>query len=247
MAEFTKERLEEIKQCNVAFGRLATLDEVVIMADALLAIMDKEPVAYYFPGGEREIEQVSLPDDLDDGQKANCIPLYAAPQLPQPAVPEKAITQHFDTIALDVAKMVMCDVNRRNEFLGGDVQLLSRIQCRIDEACRSAMLQGADQPQNAQQNIPENIPTLREGVAAIRGLGPIDAGKIQAERDALNEPDVQDGYALVPVDMAPEQMRAVQINSELGAYAAANLSGAYSLFREFWDVAVKSAPNQEAK
>lgn len=62
----------------------------------------------------------------------------AAPQLPQPAV---AITQHFDTIALDTAKMVMCDVNRRDEFLGGDIQLLSRIQCRIDEACRAAMLQ----------------------------------------------------------------------------------------------------------
>ncbi|EHB7665299.1 DUF551 domain-containing protein [Escherichia coli] len=58
--------------------------------------------------------------------------------VPQPAV---AITQHFDTIALDTAKMVMCDVNRRDEFLGGDIQLLSRIQCRIDEACRTAMLQ----------------------------------------------------------------------------------------------------------
>ncbi len=87
MMELTKERLEEIKQCNVAFGRLATLDEVVIMAEALLASMEQEPVAYYFPGGERETEQVSLPDDIDDGQKANCIPLYAAPQLPQPAVP----------------------------------------------------------------------------------------------------------------------------------------------------------------
>ncbi|MCV7815820.1 DUF551 domain-containing protein [Escherichia coli] len=69
----------------------------------------------------------------------------AAPRLPQPAV---AITQHFDTIALDTAKMVMCDVNRRHEFLGGDVQLLSRIQCRIDEACRAAMLRGAEHVSN---------------------------------------------------------------------------------------------------
>lgn len=38
----------------------------------------------------------------------------------------------------------MCDVNRRHEFLGGEVQLLSRIQCRIDDACRAAMLHGAD-------------------------------------------------------------------------------------------------------
>jgi hypothetical protein len=58
-----------------------------------------------------------------------------------PAVPdEKAITPFFDTIALDTAKMVMCDVNRRSDFLGGDIQLLARIQCRVDEACRAAML-----------------------------------------------------------------------------------------------------------
>lgn len=64
---------------------------------------------------------------------------YTAP--PAPAVPDnKAITPFFDNIALDTALMVMCDVNRRSDFLGGDVQLLSRIQCRIDDACRAAML-----------------------------------------------------------------------------------------------------------
>jgi hypothetical protein len=56
------------------------------------------------------------------------------------AVPvEKAITQFFDTIALDTARNVMCDVNRRSDFLGGDTQLLSRIQCRVDEAIRAAI------------------------------------------------------------------------------------------------------------
>lgn len=65
--------------------------------------------------------------------------------------------------------------------------------------------------------------------------------------EQLNSPVIPDGWVMVPVDMTPEQMRAVQLNSELGAYASANLSGAYSLFREFWDVAVKSAPNQEEK
>ncbi|ELY4101168.1 hypothetical protein SMY45_001321 [Cronobacter sakazakii] len=54
-----------------------------------------------------------------------------------------AITRHFDTIALEAAREIMCDVNRRHEFLGGEVQLLSRIQCRIDDACRAAMLAAA--------------------------------------------------------------------------------------------------------
>jgi len=62
-----------------------------------------------------------------------------------------------------------------------------------------------------------------------------------------NSPVIPDGWVVVPVDMAPEMMRAVQFNSELGAYAAANLTGAYSLFREFWDVAVTAAPQQEVK
>lgn len=44
-----------------------------------------------------------------------------------------------------------------------------------------------------------------------------------------------------PDEITPEMMRAVQQQSELGAYAAANLAGAYGLFAEFWKVAMKSA------
>ncbi|WGG55718.1 hypothetical protein QCD67_00315 [Enterobacter roggenkampii] len=62
-----------------------------------------------------------------------------------------------------------------------------------------------------------------------------------------NSPVIPDGWVIVPVDMSPEMMRAVQINSELGAYSATNLTGAYSLFREFWDVAIAAAPLQEVK
>jgi hypothetical protein len=43
-------------------------------------------------------------------------------------------------------------------------------------------------------------------------------------------------------EMTPEMMRKVQMHSELGAYAAANLSGAYDLFAEFWRVAMSAAP-----
>lgn len=45
----------------------------------------------------------------------------------------------------------------------------------------------------------------------------------------------------LPAEMTPAMMRAVQMRSELGAYAAANLSGAYDLFAEFWRVAVEEA------
>lgn len=46
---------------------------------------------------------------------------------------------------------------------------------------------------------------------------------------------------VVPEEMTPEMMRAVQLNSELGEYAASNLSGAYDLFAEFWKVACRAA------
>lgn len=45
----------------------------------------------------------------------------------------------------------------------------------------------------------------------------------------------------VPDEMTPAMMRAVQLRSELGAYSAANLSGAYDLFAEFWRVEMEEA------
>jgi hypothetical protein len=60
---------------------------------------------------------------------------------PVTVVPDgKTITPFFDTIALDTARDIMCDVVRRDDFLGGDTQLLARIQCRIDSACRASMV-----------------------------------------------------------------------------------------------------------
>ena len=49
----------------------------------------------------------------------------------------------------------------------------------------------------------------------------------------------------LPDEMTPEMMRAVQLHSELGAYAAANLTGAYDLFREFWKVAAMAAQSDD--
>lgn len=121
-------------------------------------------------------------------------------------------------------------------------------------ACRSAMLQGAA------GNSPAHYDLRPEQKNSSPAQNPIDHGyrldcdcsgcrSLAAICSALNgnSPAIPDGYALVPVDMAPEMMLAVQLNSELGAYAAANLSGAYSLFREFWDVAVAAVPHQEVK
>lgn len=88
-------------------------------------------------------------------------------------------------------------------------------------------------------NNDENLP--------IAGVGAKNAAWLAwqaraAMPQAGNSPVIPDGYVLVPKEMTPEMMRAVQIKSELGAYTASELSGAYDMFREFWGVAVTSAP-----
>lgn len=57
-----------------------------------------------------------------------------------------------------------------------------------------------------------------------------------------NSPVIPDGWVMVPKELTPEMMRAVQIRSELGGYATSNLSGAYNMFYEFWNFAVSAAP-----
>lgn len=77
-----------------------------------------------------------------------------------------------------------------------------------------------------------------DGEAGSEDAGP---GYIPVYREAGPQP-----APVVPEEMTPEMMRSVQLNSELGAYAASNLSGAYDLFAEFWKVACRAAM-QEVK
>lgn len=62
-----------------------------------------------------------------------------------------------------------------------------------------------------------------------------------AELESLTAPQLPQQAPVVTDEMTPEMMRAVQLNSELGAYAVSNLSGAYDLFAEFWKVACRAA------
>lgn len=77
---------------------------------------------------------------------------------------------------------------------------------------------------------------------------PIELAK--AIRKGPDMPPAQPA-SVVPEEMTPEMMRSVQLNSELGAYAASNLSGAYDLFAEFWKEACRAvmlaAAQQEVK
>ena len=202
--EFTKEQLQQIeaaakevmwpvvwseKKAREHFSEKITPKVVLKLARIALASLEAEAVAYMHHSGQ----VVTREECCDDKIFAICCkvetPLYAAPQLPQPVV---AITQHFDTIALDTAKMVMCDVNRRDEFFGGDIQLLSRIQCRIDEACRAAMLQGSQPVSKREQVRREHAEWSDKTFGDVGPVGPLkhlskEALEAAAEPDDLSE------------------------------------------------------------
>ncbi|EFK7846417.1 hypothetical protein QSK59_005289, partial [Escherichia coli] len=166
------------------------------------ASLEAKPIGA-FHIAEQQVDGTS--DYLKDGEwpiDNGIIEVYAAP--PVPVVPA-ALPENDDEDGHDIDYLDPSEVYALGRTAGWN-------------ACRAAMLQGkSEQPQNAQQNIPENIP-------------------------GGNSPVTPDGWVMVPKELTPEMMRAVQIRSELGGYATSNLSGAYNMFSEFWNVAVSAAP-----
>lgn len=191
----------------------------------LLASIGQRPVAC--------IDRANL-DYLESGAGADVWPaseadsddvlLYAAPQLPQPDV-ISASEGALKSLLPDAEKSEFWFEHNGKIFFEG-----VRFNNAVFEACRAAMLQGAE---------PVSQPyTLREGVAAIRNSGiAIDAEKIQAELDVLNEPDVPDGYALVPLEPTAEMVKKMRYHC--GGYDK-NIKDGYKAM-------IAAAPQQEVK
>ncbi|EPK3183303.1 DUF551 domain-containing protein [Enterobacter kobei] len=250
---------------------VAILNELARIA---LASLEAEAAAWDYelascitcegPQGFKRVIEHEYPPEwaIEEGRARNIVPLYAAPPAPV-SVPDD---MEMKPILTDEGQIV------GYECLGERYGVTAG--CAWNTAIRTfraAMLQGAVQPQNQQQNIPENIPANTPCKEAPEHIWLQTAGAwpengefseltwcsdnqhkddtlyVRADVVTGNSPVIPDGWVMVPVDMTPEQMRAVQIESELGSYATENLSGAYALFREFWDVAVTAAPQQEVK
>ncbi len=200
MSTITKERIELFIKSPLDNG--LTSGEQMVLARIALASLEAKPIGA-FHIAEQQVDGTS--DYLKDGEwpiDNGIIEVYAAP--PVPVVPA-ALPENDDEDGHDIDYLDPSEVYALGRTAGWN-------------ACRAAMLQGkSEQPQNAQQNIPENIP-------------------------GGNSPVTPDGWVMVPKELTPEMMRAVQIRSELGGYATSNLSGAYNMFSEFWNVAVSAAP-----
>ncbi|EIQ0416881.1 DUF551 domain-containing protein [Escherichia coli] len=147
MSTITKERLLTIKQWRETYGPGSNVvlpaEEAEELARIALASLEAEPVGA-FHIAEQQVDGTS--DYLKDGEwpiDNGIIEVYAAP--PVPVVPA-ALPENDDEDGHDIDYLEPSEVYALGRTAGWN-------------ACRAAMLHGKyEQPQNAQQNIPENIP-----------------------------------------------------------------------------------------
>lgn len=232
MSTITKERVAGIARGEKCY----THDDVVKLARIALASLEAEPVAWTNQRSldvRDKITAFTCKESADIyGEKSawsNIVPLYSAHPAPV-SVP-------------DFGALTKCIVQRLVDYGAADDDAIACAEEFVYNACRAAMLQGAE-PVTTAYKLPSPIKDnhLNSGPDADDYYSGYQAGWNEILEAVSGNPQaITDGWKLVPVDMTPEQMRAVQLKSELGSYAAANLTGAYSLFREFWDVAVTAA------
>ncbi|MGS8432045.1 hypothetical protein [Escherichia coli] len=201
-----------------------------------MASLEAEPVAWLLSGGGAK-NNVSF----DSGNAyadplREVTPLYTAPPAPVSVPAAMEMDDDFDS-AFEHGKAVGWNAYRAamlqaEPVSNSDELPLDYLQGHKDGLEWAAQLAEANHPQTGDWLYDDPIDLAR----AIR-KGP-DMPTVQAG----NSPVTPDGWVMVPKELTPEMMRAVQIRSELGGYATSNLSGAYNMFSEFWNVAVSAAP-----
>ncbi|WP_431623039.1 hypothetical protein [Enterobacter kobei] len=175
---FTKEQLQHIIETDhVQCGDASAL------ARMALAGMEAEPVAWAHRlinkrnGVVHSWVYGSAEACPSEGDIFNIevMPLYTAPPAPV-SVPDEVTAE-------DCPAFVKYDVTDADEAWA-----------RGFNACRNAMLQGADRPQNEPQNIPENIPATQfKPVADLYGLTSPTGGETSFTFDAVEARDFIDG------------------------------------------------------
>nr|WP_306308302.1 DUF551 domain-containing protein [Escherichia coli] len=194
--------------------RYAPPEVVRELARIVLASLEAEPVAYIFkhPAGKLFW---ALTDESNKDQ-SDVIPVYAA--APASVVPDNAsepLAYAYKELTPEIMRNHLAVFERYGIAPNDSSTTIQALRIALDGIERSdAMLHGA------------------EPVSQTYKLNELSG----------NSPVTPDGWVMVPKELTPEMMRAVQIRSELGGYATSNLSGAYNMFSEFWNVAVSAAP-----
>ncbi|HBB1420947.1 TPA: hypothetical protein J0570_004979 [Escherichia coli] len=247
MTTITKERLLTIKQWRETYGPGSNVvlpaEEAEELARIALAALEVEPIGFRCRRndnlGDWSYVYHREPDDFE--RKHLVIEgIYAAP--PVPVVPEeKPMPNPLSMYAVDAVAAIA--------------------EVRGWNACRAAMLHSAEPASNHEELPLDYLQGQKDGLEWAAQLAeanhpqtgdwiyddPLELAKAIRKGPDMPEfdgptPITPDGWVMVPKELTPEMMRAVQIRSELGGYATSNLSGAYNMFSEFWNVAVSAAP-----
>ncbi|UVF84246.1 DUF551 domain-containing protein [Escherichia coli] len=187
MSAITKERLQWLANIS-SRDDIDDIDggEIRELARIALASLEAKPIGA-FHIAEQQVDGTS--DYLKDGEwpiDNGIIEVYSAP--PVPVVPA-ALPENDDEDGHDIDYLKPSEVYALGRTAGWN-------------ACRAAMLQGkSEQPQNAQQNIPENIP-------------------------GGNSPGIPDGWISCSERM-PAQDDWILIYSKHGEYMAGQVQGEY--------------------
>ncbi|WP_250245493.1 hypothetical protein [Escherichia coli] len=240
MTTITKERLLTIKQWRETYGPGSNVvlpaEEAEELARIALASLEAEPVAWM--RDDADGREYNARNEFSGGGRG--VPLYATP--PAPVVPEeKPMPNPLSMYAVDAVAAIA--------------------EVRGWNACRAAMLHGAEPVSNHEELPLDYLQGQKDGLEWAAQLAeanhpqtgdwlyddPLELAKAIRKGPDMPEfdgptPVIPDGWVMVPKELTPEMMRAVQIRSELGGYATSNLSGAYNMFSEFWNVAVSAAP-----
>ena len=238
---------------NIEFAARAPVEVVRAMAAELQKRREAdgaEPVAWVMADDLRDNAIVSTPaypclDDAKERTIGSLIALYAAP--PVPVIPA-ALPENDDEDGHDIDYLEPSEVYSLGRTAGWN-------------ACRAAMLHGAEPVSNHEELPLDYLQGQKDGLEWAAQLAeanhpqtgdwlyddPLELAKAIRKGPDMPEfdgptPVTPDGWVIVPKELTPEMMRAVQIRSELGGYATSNLSGAYNMFSEFWNVAVSAAP-----
>jgi hypothetical protein len=204
--EFTKEQLIDRCKSQADYAQ-AIIDlypddvgaaESRRIAEIALASLEAGPVAdvvaWSSPKEERTCDVRLRRHDIKPG------PLYTA--TPAPVSVQEERYQHLSELYHAQEKRLFKLAQRIkgqsfDKYAHSPSQAIDALESALfgesTDACRAAMLQGAEPVTTAYK--------LRDAVEVIRNSGiEIDAEKILAERDALNSPVIPDGWVMVPVE-----------------------------------------------
>ncbi|BBV81983.1 hypothetical protein STW0522ENT60_26610 [Enterobacter kobei] len=157
---------------------LASLEAEASWRNPVLAYADS-----YRDMANQGVESIPVWSVITDLER-NIAPLFTAPPAPV-SVPD------------DVLKGRLPDAEKAEFWFEHNGKILFegvKFNNAVFDACRAAMLQGADRPQNEPQNIPENIPATQfKPVADLYGLTSPTGGETSFTFYAVEARDFIDG------------------------------------------------------